>query len=278
LRVIHDAIASAEFRGAAHLRRAIAYIQKLEQLDSKDDGARALADLTETIRLAPTHAALQKHVRQLRAGLYFHTGDYDRALGDYTELIRLDPTEATTHEHRGYIYAIKGHHERAIADYTEAVRLQPKGASVYHQRGWSYLQTGKPAEALSDANQALALGPSDAGVYALRGLTHRALGNLPQALTDLRNALSLDPADKTITEELRKTEQAQLAAAEAKRKEASRSAAELRRVVEEAQTNLGELLSQPSAKPKGTAQDSGKVVPAPQPEAKSLGAGRAGSK
>lgn len=163
---------------------------------------RALADLSESVRLAPNDLAIQRQVHELRAGLYFHNGDYDRALTDYTVLIGLDANSAAPYEYRGFVYATKGDHVRAIVDYTEAVRLEPSAARVYNQRAWSYLRAGRAAEALPDADRALALDANNATFYSTRGLIHRALGKTDESISDLRKALSLDPANDSIQQEL----------------------------------------------------------------------------
>jgi tetratricopeptide (TPR) repeat protein len=52
-------------------------------------------------------------------------GDYDRAIADLTEAIRLDPKYVWAYASRGEAYRMKGDYDRAIADLTEAIRLDP---------------------------------------------------------------------------------------------------------------------------------------------------------
>jgi tetratricopeptide (TPR) repeat protein len=207
LRVIGDSVLGASIRAEAYLRRALAHAQKAAQSNSKEDVDRAVADLSEGLRLDPDNAAAQRYVYQTRAGLYFHSADYDRALADYTALIRLEPNSATAYHYRGIVHATKGDHEPAIADFTQAIRLEPKAVHAYNQRAWSYLQAGKPGEALADADQAVALGPNDAESYSTRVVVYRALGKTSEVVADLRTALSLDPSNDGIKEELRSAEQ-----------------------------------------------------------------------
>ena len=211
MRVIGDNALSPDVRAAAHLRRGLAYVQKAAQSKQKDDINRALADVSESLRLVPDNPA-QKDIHQLRASLYFHSGDLDRALADYTALIRLDANSANAYAYRGFVFATKGEHERAIADYTEAIRLGPKIAASYTQRAWSYLQVGKAVEGVLDADRALELDPNDAAAYGTRGLLYRSLGKTTDAIADLRKSLSLDPSNEAIREELQRTEQVAAAA------------------------------------------------------------------
>jgi formylglycine-generating enzyme required for sulfatase activity len=118
---------------------------------------------------------------------------------------------------------------------------------------------------LPDANEALALDPKDAVSYTTRGLIHQALGKPTEAVADLRQALALDPSNEEVTKELQKIEQGQVAAAEAKRRDEARKAAELRRVAQDAEKCLAQLISQPPAKASEPALVVGKDANPPRP-------------
>ena len=62
-------------------------------------------------------------------------GNPDRALAELTEAIRLDPTLAKAYANRGWVYVEKGDQEKAIADCTEAIRLDPKDARAHDNLG-----------------------------------------------------------------------------------------------------------------------------------------------
>jgi formylglycine-generating enzyme required for sulfatase activity/lipoprotein NlpI len=288
MRVIGDTGASSEMRAAAHLRRGLAYVQKAGQLQQKEDIARAIADLSESIRLVPDNPA-RNEIHQLRASLHFHSGDYERALQDYTVLIGLDAHSAQAYAYRGYVYAAKGAHDLAIADYTEAIRLDPKIVGSYNQRAWSYLQAGRAAEGLSDANRALELDQNDAAAYGTRALIHQALGHGPQSIADLRKVILLDPSNEGAREELRKMEQAQASAREAEpspttrqrfegsKAQAVASSTELdrqaalealrkaRQAEEDAKRRLAELEAHATQKSGGTAPGATRPEPAAKP-------------
>jgi tetratricopeptide (TPR) repeat protein len=51
--------------------------------------------------------------------------DYDRAIADLSEAIRLDPKRASAFYNRGVAYRAKGDLGHADADAAEAMRLDP---------------------------------------------------------------------------------------------------------------------------------------------------------
>jgi Tfp pilus assembly protein PilF len=212
LLVIGDNRIDADIRAEAHMRRALAYAQRAEQLNNTGDIDRALADLAEGIHLDPNNPAAQYFVLQTRASLYYHKGDYERAIAAYSDLIGRDPDTSALYTYRGIVFATKGDHANAISDFNEAIRREPN-ADLYTQRALSYLQAGKLAEALADADRAVALAPEDATTYAPRVVINRAAGKTADVIRDLRKALSLDPSNELIKSELQSEESKQPVAA-----------------------------------------------------------------
>jgi len=66
-----------------------------------------------------------------RSFAYSDKGDHDKAIADLTEAIRLDPDDAVAYSNRGFAYSNKGEYDKAIADLTEAIRLNPENAADY---------------------------------------------------------------------------------------------------------------------------------------------------
>ena len=62
-------------------------------------------------------------------------GDQDRAIADLTEALRINPNYARAYNIRGVIYRNRNDVNRALADYTEAIRADPKYALAYMNRG-----------------------------------------------------------------------------------------------------------------------------------------------
>ena len=93
---------------------------------------------------------------------YFAKGYPDRAVADLTEAIRLDPNDANSFINRGNAYISKGDNDRAIADYNEAIRLgpeHPKFSSVFYNRGFAYRANGDSDRAIADYSEAIRLDP-----------------------------------------------------------------------------------------------------------------------
>ena len=81
-------------------------------------------------------------------------GDFDKALADLTEAIRLDPKLAQAYLCRGEAYSEKGEHGKAIADITEAIRLEPKNAKAQNALAWLLATCSQ--ERFRDGQQAIA--------------------------------------------------------------------------------------------------------------------------
>src|SRR5262249_39128040 len=87
LAVIGNSVLPNDIRSEAYLRRASAYAEKAAQSNSKDHIDRAIADLSEGLRLDSDNIFAQKYVYLTRAGLYLQEGDYEQAIRDYTDFI-----------------------------------------------------------------------------------------------------------------------------------------------------------------------------------------------
>ena len=57
---------------------------------------------------------------------YENKNEHDKAIADLTESIRLDPKNAKAYYNRGLAYENKNEHDNAVADFTEAIRLDRK--------------------------------------------------------------------------------------------------------------------------------------------------------
>jgi tetratricopeptide (TPR) repeat protein len=154
----------------------------------KDEYDRALADLSEAIRLNPQIAAAYSD----RGLVYNRKGEYDRAIGDLNEAIRLNPKLVAAYSNRGLSYNYKGDYDSAFADLNEAIRLDPKYAAAYNNRGLAYKNKGEYERAIADLNEAIALQPN-ATSYRNRALAQGGKGDYGRALTDLNEAIRLNP-------------------------------------------------------------------------------------
>jgi tetratricopeptide (TPR) repeat protein len=119
-----------------------------DQLPPSDSFEREqIAQLTETIRLAPKNAA----ARNKRAYLYIcFTREYDKAIADLSEAIRLKPNDHHLYYWRANSFDHKKDFDRAIADYSEAIRLEPTDGTYYKMRALAYVHKGDRKKAQAD--------------------------------------------------------------------------------------------------------------------------------
>ena len=84
-----------------------------------------------------------------RGTAYCNKGEYDRAIADLTNAVRLNPDDAKgVIYNRGVANGRKGDDDRAIADYTKAIQINPKDAWAFCNRGAAYGKKGASRERL----------------------------------------------------------------------------------------------------------------------------------
>jgi tetratricopeptide (TPR) repeat protein len=124
--------------------------------------------LNEAIQLAPKNA----NYVYGRGFVNILKDDYDRAIADLTEAIRLDPTKEDAWSIRAIAFSKRGDerilsfkkkadYDLSIADYSEAIRLRPDIVSYFILRGKAYEITGLLDKALADFRQALTIEPQN---------------------------------------------------------------------------------------------------------------------
>jgi tetratricopeptide (TPR) repeat protein len=220
----------------------VAYFNRGEIYQSKDDYDRAIIDFNKAIQLNWTYAL----VYDRRGSTYFRKGQYDRAMADFEHEIRLDPEYGPTYNNRGLVYDAMGDHVRAFADYDQAIRLNPNGASnayvnrghlyagrgdydraiadfnqainispnysiAYNNRGNCYEHKSDHDRAIADFNQAIKSSPTYALAYRNRGLTYSHKSEYDRAITDFEEAIRLDPTDPWARQDLERAKTARAA-------------------------------------------------------------------
>ena len=81
----------------------------------------AIADFDEAIKIAPTDEDYSG-----RGYLYYKKGDFARAVADLTQAIRLNPSSVAAHARRGEVCEARGERAKAIEDYNKAAALPAK--------------------------------------------------------------------------------------------------------------------------------------------------------
>jgi tetratricopeptide (TPR) repeat protein len=183
-RVLASAPMSDKDRAGAYAWRGMAY-------SLKGDDDRALADLSESLRLDGTVA----NIFALRGQLYVSKGDLNGALADFSNAVSLAPQVAAYWSNRGFVHVKLGRQEEAIADYTETLRLQPNVPVAYAGRGAAHRLRGDLDRALADLEEAIRLDPKLARAWFHRGMVYAQRGDNTRALSELRHALELHAGD-----------------------------------------------------------------------------------
>jgi tetratricopeptide (TPR) repeat protein len=128
----------------------------------------------------------------IRRGLsYGVKGDSARAIAELTEAIRLDPGNPRPYAYRAGNYE-DSEPERALADYSEAIRLRPD-AQAFTERAEFYLYRPDLARALADIGAALAADPGYTRALEVRALVHEEQGHLDLAIADMTEAFRIEP-------------------------------------------------------------------------------------
>ena len=172
----------------AQLEEFIHLVSGIEFIN-KDEYEKAIAELTEAIKLDPKLALAYNN----RGEAYRRKGEFDKALEDFNEAIRLNPKYDEAYTNRANVYINNGDFERAIEDYNEAISLTPKFALAYNNRGFAYYNTGELDKAIEDYNEAIKLNPKFAGAYDNRGDIYANKGELDKAIADYNEAIRLSP-------------------------------------------------------------------------------------
>ncbi|MBN1910290.1 MAG: tetratricopeptide repeat protein [Pirellulales bacterium] len=126
---------------------------------------------------------------------------YRKALADLTEALRLDPTYVAAWRERGMCrtrHAIQSGDptdaEAGAADLTEMIRLVPRAARAYCGRAGAYGAARKLDQSMADLDKAVELCPTMAEAYELRGRLNMAFGHTDAARADLARAQELQAA------------------------------------------------------------------------------------
>src|SRR5207248_4500698 len=104
-----------------------------------------IADYTEAIRLDATDA---DHY-YMRGLTYCQMGEFAKAIPDLTESIRIEPS-AAAYMNRATAHGSTGRNDLALADCTAAIRLDVNEPFFYENRAAVYRKMGDEAKAVAD--------------------------------------------------------------------------------------------------------------------------------
>ncbi len=164
--------------------------QGLEACKQGEDYGRAVAYLSEAVRLDPSRA----EAYYLRGAARLRIGDVDGALADLTIAVRVFPEWHEPYYWRGVAHMSLAEYDQAIDDYTEAIRLEPMW-QAYARRGVAYSQKGRYDRAIDDFTKVIELHPTQPKAYAARARAYRAAGDDEKAERDEQKARELREGD-----------------------------------------------------------------------------------
>lgn len=199
---------------------AIAYYSRGVAHHLYGDDDKAIADLSETIRINPWFADAWRW----RGQAWFGKDEHERAIRDYDAMVALDPSNPLAHFLRGTLHTWMQRWEPAIEDFAEAIRLDETFAKAWYERARAHEALGdeergrrdreagrridpdywaracldairarRMEEGLRMCDEALRLQPHFALAARLRAILHLDADRLDAAIADFNLALKVEP-------------------------------------------------------------------------------------
>jgi tetratricopeptide (TPR) repeat protein len=181
-----DSAAGVDETRQTLLRRAALY-------EKMKDFARAEADLTSAMQLAPPTAELYA----TRGYFYMRRGRFPDALGDFLAGAQLAPDDARVRFGAGRVQAALGDYAAALGYYDAAIGLARRDPAFYLARAEAYIHLDEPRRAWADFDRALDIKLPRAAdrYYAFfgRGYASLLMSDYAGAIADFDRALEIDP-------------------------------------------------------------------------------------
>jgi tetratricopeptide (TPR) repeat protein len=178
----YDALIAADPSSENYTMRGGAY-------EEMGDSAKALADLSEAIRLKPDNT----WAFAVRYRVYDKLHDYQKEIADLKELVRLLPDERTYYTSLSQAYDSAGDRDRAISILDQLIHRWPEQTFSYKVRSNFYSSAGEIDKALADANEIIRLKPDDPEGYSYRAQYHFTKSDFDAAIADLTQSIRLNP-------------------------------------------------------------------------------------
>jgi tetratricopeptide (TPR) repeat protein len=163
------------------------------QTCSKSSGELAIDACSRVISSGAYKGSRLATVYGLRASKFIAAGDHDRAIADLTEAIKLDPRSALAFHTRGIVWQAKGDPERALADFQMSLQLDPQRIAVYLSKGLAWHAKGNDDRAIAELTEAIKIDPYFTAAYSTRGAIYAGQSDYTRAREDLKTAIALPP-------------------------------------------------------------------------------------
>lgn len=182
-------------------------------LHRKHDEARALADFTMAVRVAPWGSIAHANMAVLLIGRQ----QYAEALAEANKAVELEPSIANNYSVRGLVRRLSGDLTGALVDLDKSVQIAPLRPITLINRGNALRQIGRYSDALIDFDAALLRCSDCVSALTGRGMTHESMGQIELARADFEKAIAVPQnqiSEQTMVDDF-KTAEARLEALQA---------------------------------------------------------------
>jgi len=199
-------------RGAANLRRALAYFE--ESITRDPSFARAHAGLAITYSILPEYTdspprdavaktrsaatralALDSTLAEAHTALGLaavHAWDFRAGEAEYQKAIALDPQYPTAHQWYGELLYHTGRIDSSFAEIRRAIALDPLAPTPSLALGYALTLAGRYENALEEFSKADELAPGLGLTRELVADTHVLMGQTPKAIGEFEEAARID--------------------------------------------------------------------------------------
>lgn len=125
------------------------------------------------------------------------------------------PPDFSFYQTRADQAAVKGEFAVALVDYNKSLEMKADNAPAYLSRGKAHFSLKSYDLSVKDFDKVLELNPKDSVALLNRGLSYERLGETKKAMGDYLRAVTLDPANETAKANLKRLQDAEIAAAAA---------------------------------------------------------------
>jgi TolB-like protein/Flp pilus assembly protein TadD len=199
-------------RGAANLRRALAYYEK--SIASDPRFARAYAGMAITYAIIPEYSdsapadaltraraaatkalALDSTLAEAHTALglaALHTWEFQTAEAEYKKAIAVDPTYPTGHQWYGELLVHTARLDSSLAEHRRAQSLDPLAPIPYVAMAYALNVAGRYGEALERLAKAEELAPGLGLTRELLAEIHLEMGQTAKAISELEEAARIN--------------------------------------------------------------------------------------
>lgn len=173
---------------SAHIKLAVALIQRKSAPDPYENYLKATHYLTKAIDLNPNNPDAYAY----RAQAFYNMNTPLTAEKDFRKALSIDPNHALANFVAGNFY-FADEPALAIEKFSKAITAKPDLDSAYYNRAAAYANIGDYQSTVDDYTAALRINPQFSNALINRGRVHSLLNQPSRALEDYNAAIKIDP-------------------------------------------------------------------------------------